>query len=217
MTLAELLDETARYRLRDRSDQISGVGDNLWPDEVLVRYLNQAQEQFCRRTHALTGERDVTLVVDTASYTLPTDMFMVYSGRVTGQNNDLRYDRNRRVALPATTKGTPRYMDTDDPSKTLRVYPTPDATGTLILFGALLPTVLDINTPNQESDVPSQYHEALVDYAVFKALSNRDVDGGAVGDSDRARVMFDTAVTLALVEVGRGRAGNLRNAGARWA
>ena len=58
MTVGELLDELARNVLRDRSNLISGPDDNLWSDETLVRYMNEAQYRFARRSLALRVDSD---------------------------------------------------------------------------------------------------------------------------------------------------------------
>lgn len=44
--------------LRDRSGLVSGPNDELWPDDVLVRYINDAQTTFARRTLILADDYD---------------------------------------------------------------------------------------------------------------------------------------------------------------
>jgi hypothetical protein len=50
MTLDELLDHLRRDLLHDRSDQIEGDSDRLWSDTTLIRYINEAQRRFARRS-----------------------------------------------------------------------------------------------------------------------------------------------------------------------
>jgi hypothetical protein len=48
MNLSGLLRELRHNMLRDRSDLVSGPSDQLWDDETLVTYINEAQNRFCR-------------------------------------------------------------------------------------------------------------------------------------------------------------------------
>ena len=54
MTLEELLDHIGAHVLGDRAEYASGSPSSpLWPDTVLVRYLNQAQKLFARKTYCI--------------------------------------------------------------------------------------------------------------------------------------------------------------------
>lgn len=58
MTLADQLEELRDNILRDKSSQVSGTrSDQLWTDRTLVRYINEAQDRFAKRSECL---RDAT-------------------------------------------------------------------------------------------------------------------------------------------------------------
>jgi hypothetical protein len=57
MKLQRLLYELQRNILHDRSDAVAGSSDQLWDQESLVNYINEAQDEFCRRTEVI---RDYT-------------------------------------------------------------------------------------------------------------------------------------------------------------
>lgn len=50
MTLRELLRLLREDVLHDRSDLVAGDEDKLWSDATLVRYLDEAERRFCRRS-----------------------------------------------------------------------------------------------------------------------------------------------------------------------
>ena len=89
MILGDLLDELRHNLLRDRSDQISGVTDQLWSDTTLVRYINEAQDRFAKRTECLRDATTpdtcrLTLVVGQQIYNLHPKILGVISARYMG-------------------------------------------------------------------------------------------------------------------------------------
>ena len=94
MTLRDLLDELANNILRDRSDMMSGPEDQLWPDDVLVKYINEAESLLARkglviRDASTTAVADVPLVAGTSQYTLHPSVVAVISAKIDGDVGDL--------------------------------------------------------------------------------------------------------------------------------
>ena len=88
MTLDDLLDALRRDILHDRSDQVAGDTDQLWSDTTLIRYIDQAQRRFARRslcirdgTSALT---QFTTVKYQQDYVLDPSILTVMSVRSMG-------------------------------------------------------------------------------------------------------------------------------------
>lgn len=86
MTLQEQLDELRNNILRDRSDIITGSGDELWSDDTLLRYIKDAERRFARRTFCLRDATtpaitQLTLQTGVVSYTLHETVFSVLSAR----------------------------------------------------------------------------------------------------------------------------------------
>lgn len=94
MTLGDLLDELRSGILHDFSDQVSGASDQLWSDERLVRYINEAHRRFAREALVI---RDgvtpqccqVTTVAGQTNYSLDKSVIAVLSVRMVGDNTDL--------------------------------------------------------------------------------------------------------------------------------
>lgn len=87
MNLGELLEELRENILADFSDQIAGVRkDQLWTDRTLVRYINEAQKRFAKRSEclrdAVTPEVcTVQLVAGQRDYAMHPKVIGVLSGR----------------------------------------------------------------------------------------------------------------------------------------
>lgn len=111
MDLGELLDELRAGILHDVSNQIAGVtSDQLWTDKRLVRYINEAQRRFARRSLVLRDGStpdccQVQMVAGQTLYPLHTSVIGVISAKYTGDNTDLA--RAGHAAL-----GTYRLPDT---------------------------------------------------------------------------------------------------------
>lgn len=116
--LGALLGELRRGRLHDMSSQVSGAAsDYLWSDDQLVRYLNEAQRRFARRSLCIrdgttTAVSHITTVDGTATspwtleYPLHQSVIAVLSVRlgqdpVTGQWDQCDLKRTGHDALSA--------------------------------------------------------------------------------------------------------------------
>lgn len=96
MNLQELLDELAGTMLRDRSALVAGPTDELWSDEVLVRYINDAQRKFARETLILADDADenpslcsVSLKEDKQLYLLDPCILSITSAKFHTDSKDL--------------------------------------------------------------------------------------------------------------------------------
>lgn len=154
MQLSELLQELRQGILGDRTDRVSGTADYLWTDETLVRYINEAQRRFARKSLILRdGSTEivtvVTLVAGQIEYVLHESVIAVISARMMTQTTDLNRVGHSLLSgyrAPASAMIDPGYYSglpdgatvaysTDeelDPDAngslsrvTLRVYPKP--------------------------------------------------------------------------------------------
>lgn len=87
MNLGELLSELRENLLADFSDQVAGTRkDQLWTDETLVRYINEAQNRFAKRAECLRDAVTpdtctVTMVAGQRDYALHPKVIGVLSGK----------------------------------------------------------------------------------------------------------------------------------------
>lgn len=88
MTLDELLDTLRRDILHDRSDAVAGDTDQLWSDTTLIRYIDQAQRRFARRSLCIRDGTSAvtrfTTVPYQQDYPLDPSIISVFSARSMG-------------------------------------------------------------------------------------------------------------------------------------
>lgn len=228
MNLEALLDELRTNILRDDSELASGPNDSLWSDEALVRYINEAQTRWSRRTLALRDAStpevtQFTLAAGVSTYELHVSILAVASARYDTDTVDLtRIGRSSVARLqvfdppwwdPSTaesmTPGRPRAYSTDEalsvdtPSAVqLVVYPTPtvDEEGkTVYLRVARMPLeTFSVDDLSMVCELPEEHQLDMLEWAAFRALRNSDIDG----HSDMAK-KHEERFTQAVLEVQR--------------
>lgn len=188
MTLSELLNYTRRYVLRDRAIP------PIWPDELIVSYLNEGQQRAAARTHAfVVSEREVPLSADQALYPLDPDIVQVYSATIVGYFEKL---------VPLTETWTPAlsmsrrpsHFNTDRETQSITFYPTPDVDYTAVLRVAHLPVTLTLDDIDTEIDLKPQYQLALADWAAYRCFGNDDADGRNDGAAKTAYERFHATI-----------------------
>jgi hypothetical protein len=94
VNLGDLLSELREGILHDFSDQVSGASDQLWSDERLVRYIDEAHRRFAREAlvirDGVTAQCcQITTVIGQTNYPLDKSVIAVLSVRMAGDNTDL--------------------------------------------------------------------------------------------------------------------------------
>lgn len=157
MVLDDLLTELRENILHDRSDLVAGSSDRLWSDVTLVRYIDEAQRRFARRSLCI---RDATTpqftrfltVANQKVYTLDPAVVAVMSARFEGDTADLiraghsQFDTYRTpdsqffnpAQFTTLPPGKPLAWSTDEETAAdskgsvgvvrLRLFPEPSAT-----------------------------------------------------------------------------------------
>jgi hypothetical protein len=206
MKLEELLSELRENLLRDDADLASGPDDKLWSDETLVRYINDAQQRFARKTLSLRDAStpevvQVTLATGVSSYSLHASVLAVVSGRYDVDTADLaRIGRTRVMTIPKEDPAwfdpstvnqmnparpiafsTDETLDVDTKAVTLTVYPAPSATedGKIIYMRvARLPLErFTIDDTSAECELDEDYQLDMIEWAAYRALRTSDIDG----------------------------------------
>lgn len=139
MNLGEL-----RASLREMLNDVAEP--QLWSDDTLNRYLNNAVREACIRARLLKDDADSlpTLCVlnfdsGQARIKHAKEILVVRSGTIDGQCHKLwaltaeSLDRREPGWDASAETGTPRYVVMDLAQKTLRLFPTPDVAGVLRL------------------------------------------------------------------------------------
>jgi hypothetical protein len=156
MKLSDLRDELRDNILYDRGTS-TGDDDKLWSDATLVRYINEAQRRFAKRSFAIWDSKtaevcDVTLATGVTQYDLHPSILSVLSAKIDGNDYDLArvgHTRLGDITLPgqdvqfnaallsSPSAGVPQAFTTDETmaedddgtmaAVSMRVYPTPRA------------------------------------------------------------------------------------------
>ena len=230
MNLEALLSELRENILRDDAELASGPDDKLWSDDALVRYINDAQQRFARKTLSLRDAStpevtEVTLATGVSSYVLHRSVLAVISARYSTETIDLgRVGRARIMEQPmydppwfdsstvsSLAPGKPLAFYTDETldvdskgAVTLTVYPTPgaDQDGTTVyLRTARLPLEeFTVNKMKAECELQDEYHLDMLEWAAYRATRNSDIDGHSSA-SERHEKRFNDAVSEVLKDV----------------
>lgn len=216
MNLADLLDELRTGILHDVSDQISGVTpDQLWTDARLIRYINEAQRRFARRSLVIRDGStpdccQVQLVAGQTLYPLHTSVIAVMSALYTGDNTDLARAGHAALGtyrMPDTYFFNPTGLANLPPGKvlafstdeqisandygtfnriTMRVYPAPSPDYTGIVNLRVVRLPLVRFTEDNTDAYPEVPEDYHLDMMDWAAyLALRIADNDA-GDEDRA-------------------------------
>lgn len=173
MTLEELLYDARHAVLRD------SVAPALWSDTLLARYFNEAEAIFARRTHCLISDAEefctLTTEAGKAKYALSDKI--IYILDIVDENGLPVRSRSRNRVPSASFPGKPTIFTADSGYKAVRLYPIPDDTYTYTMTVAHKPTKKLIHL-KQSPQIPEEYHSALIDYAVYRALLNNGPEGG---------------------------------------
>lgn len=199
MKTGELLDHLAAHVLDDRAEMLNGSPDELWSDEVLIRWLNEGARELCRKAWVLEDVAHPTagtiaLVAGTKEYALHASVVRVLSARLSDTDVDLlpvAYDRIRPQMDALTPlddflyptypyvepSNRPQVYATQVATRRIRVRPAPDATTvaaapSLLMRVSRMPIVeLAASEPNREPEIPAEFHLSLTDYAAWRALT----------------------------------------------
>ena len=218
MNLEHCLDYIGTY-LDDRTTLVDGDPDGLWSDLTLTHFLNHAQRILCRRAWPIIDEGNptagiVVLQNGVAVYPLHKSVLRVYLATPIDQETPLgRFDdmalRNPIPYLSTSffdlvvnptfaAPGRPIGFATDASTRMLRVYRTPSATEdglVLNLKVARLPIKwLSLDDPDDEPEVPEDWHTSLCHYAVGRALIMPNVDAQMRTEGRQMLKDFDEVV-----------------------
>jgi len=220
MNLGDLMGHLRCNVLRDQAPPY------LWSDTELLRYINEAQSIFARRTHCITDdESDFTTfqtVVGEKSYSLdPRIIFVAEAGIVSddGNGGNLSYcelvDRTRGQLKNSFVPGRPSAYNLQVASQKMRLYPVPDDVYTVVMMVARKPLYPLVNTKDQP-EINEDYQLALTDYAAWKALTNNDPEKANMASALDFKASWSMAVRDAKRDLARLRAGSTPRARANW-
>lgn len=183
-------------------------------------YRRFARNTLMIRDQSTAAVTQIALSVGVTLYPLHTSILSVLSARYNLDSSDL--PRAGHVLLDSRVLADPLYFDasqlgtlapgapkafsTDegvDPAGpqqqfNLRVYPAPSATedgNPIYMRVARLPlAALTLDAPDAQLEVPEDYHLDLLDWAAYRALSNKDVDAADGPSAKEFRDRFEKLI-----------------------
>jgi len=180
----------------------------LWSDDVILKYLREAEKLFCKGTHILVDpDVSTTVEANTPTHKVGDTILRIYAAKITGASKQLGRLRGAPYAAHMSdTIGTPQYFTTGLGDKYITVYPAPDVETALDLICAIMPSnFVELDT---ESEVPEEYQPALVDYATYRCLIIPDEDGENMNTAELYENRWLAAVRDAKAEIYRYRTGD---------
>jgi hypothetical protein len=148
----------------------------------VVAFLNQAQRKLCAVGQILLTEETASTVASQETYSVPSDYYKidaVFLARGAGQTNIRLLPMMRNDRDPSASTGTPtRYYVSGRNvsgvnSFVIGLNPVPAASGTSDLTIHIRQMPLVMVSGGQAPEVPQPWQDALVSYAVWKALRRR--------------------------------------------
>lgn len=191
---------------------------HLWSDPLLFRYLNEAQELFCRRTEGIEDSSTpsvcrVAVVADTDWYPISEKILKVREAVdvATGRTIDLM-NMEKASLKGVRFDGRPgplKLFVTGLEKHKLRAWPMPGRPAAVELRVFRLPLVQITDDGDQPLEIDEQHHLALLLWVKHKAYGKEDAETFDRRKSDEYESRFYAYCATAIKEQGRAR----RNAG----
>jgi hypothetical protein len=154
----------------------------LWSDEEAMDFLNDAQNEACRRTRALVDSSTAAVcqltVPTTGIATLDERVLFVRNVRFSGRAPLRRMNMQDMVnALPtwedAAASTYPDFFIADWQTGKLRFFPKPSAELTALLTVVRDP-LAEMNSGDDEPELPARWHRSLRFWMAHRAYSKPD-------------------------------------------
>lgn len=155
--------------------------DSLATEESLIRYFDEAQKEACRRMDLLYDEETAeacrhTLVAGKRVY--PIDSRVTKLERVSYGGVDLP------KKVESEYEGLSWRSDTGPPTSfycrgtSIYLHPVPTATeaGNALSLAVYRTPLDDMTCSDEELEIPAEFHQALIYWALYRVLSKRDED-----------------------------------------
>lgn len=177
MNLGEILTQ-ARLELDDTEQ------DYLWSDSELISYINEAQEQACRRSRLIIDSSTpeiciIYLIANEAVYDLHEKVLAIKD--VVGANGHaltgapVNWMNENIASWRNNTSDEVSAIVTDYETDKIRVYPIPTKDSTLGLRVVRMPIAKLVGL-HDVPEIKSRYHMALIHWVKHRAYLKKDAD-----------------------------------------
>lgn len=184
-----------------RAEVDDAVEPYLWSREEAMGYLNDAQNEACRRTRALVDSSTAatcSLSVTLASgglVALDPRVLFVRKARIATQRPMRRMNMQDMEAMDpfwqdATAVTYPTHFITDFETGKLRFHPPPNATVTVALTVVRDPLV-DVNDDEDTPEIAARYHRSLRHWMSHRAYLKPDEETYKPQKAAEALALFE--------------------------
>ncbi len=176
MTLAEL---RTRFRIEEADTQTP----YLWSDGELATWINEAQDEACRRALLLVDSRSVaakaTYLAGAIGVDLHPSVIFVRRAALASSNIPLvpKVARSMDEEVPGwedSMASVPRVFVPDWETGYLRFWPPAVAAGTVNMTVVRAP--LDVASDGDDMEILPRYQSYLLDWVRFRAYSKQDAE-----------------------------------------
>lgn len=201
---------------RFREETMDGVTPYLWSDALVLRYLNEAQTEFCRETEGIEDSVSsacrVEAVEGEAVIRLNPKIQKIRAAMLETVSRELdicsvEEARSRGIGLNNTRRGVPHTLVTGIGRHMAQLVPTPTSAVALRMDVFRLP-LCGVESKLDETEVDDKHAQALMHYALFRAYSRPDPDTMDRVRADYFAQQFTMDCVAAKREQGRARKPN---------
>lgn len=193
MTLEELISACRTDRLDDAEVPYE------WSDAEITRWLNDAQDEACRRARLLVDSStpsicSIPVVAGTALYLLDPRVMFVRRASLASRGKALGFasylDLDAECSGWEDREGTVELLVTDFETGKLRTYRIPTADDTMRLT-VVRTAVYRMEQNSDEPEIAPRFHYALIEWASYRAFSKQDADTLDPEKAGRALAEFE--------------------------
>ncbi len=166
----------------------------LWKNQEVVRYANQAVNEFCFRQPILDQDTtptitQITVVASTGVYALSPKILSIRRMKFVDANNDefilfkrttawMDIHRSKWDLETTPTEGVVEFYIEDTDTHQLQLYRVPEVVGTLHMTVDRLPTKSMLWTARHQDqpEIHEQHHLSLLEYMKYLAYKKRDTE-----------------------------------------
>jgi len=176
MTLAEL-------RARFRTEENDAVAPYLWSDSELATWINEAQDEACRRALLLVDSRSAaakaSYLAGAEGVDLHPAVIFVRRAALAASNTPLvpKVARSMDEEVPGwegAMASVPRVFIPDWQTNYLRFWPPAVAAGTVNM--TVIRTPLEPAGDGDDMEIAPRYQPFLLDWVRFRAYSKQDAE-----------------------------------------
>jgi hypothetical protein len=192
MLAVDLVQHIRNHVLRDLAQPV------LWSNDELLLYLNDAESLFARRTHNIVDDTsDLGLLqVEAGKHTYTLNKKIIHVYEIEDEVGRPLKSRSRNQMPRVFGEGRPYAFTTGRGSKTVRLAPTPAEDTTFRMLVARMPEkpmVYEYDEP----EIDEEYHLALCEWAVYRALTNNDPEGSETISAEPFLARWNQAISEA--------------------